>query len=84
MSKGMLNDGGEAGASVEFNEVLFRKRTDGLDIGHPTVEGATVKASIVKQMKDGKKIVFKFKRRKKYRTKMGHRQPLTVVRIESI
>lgn len=76
---------GEAGASVEFKEVLFRKQGVGKsEIGHPHVEGAVVKASIIKHMKDAKKIIFKFKRRKKHRTKHGHRQPLTVVRIEDI
>ena len=43
-----------------------------------------MKASIVKQMKGPKKIIFKFGRRKKIRTKKGHRQPITVIRIEEI
>lgn len=76
---------GDNGASVEFSEVLFRKTADGkFEFGQPFVKGATVKGSIVKQTKGPKIIVFKFKRRKKYRLRRGHRQQLTVVRIEAI
>lgn len=76
---------GESGDSVDFTEVLFRKTgEDKFEIGQPFVEGAVLKASIVKQDKGPKLIVFRHKRRKKQRTKKGHRQPITVVRIESI
>lgn len=76
---------GEAGTTVSFSEVLFRKTGDGaFEFGQPFVKGATVKASIVKQTKGPKVIVFKFKRRKKYRLKRGHRQQMTVLRIEAI
>lgn len=75
---------GEAGDTVEFSDVLFRKLADGkFEIGQPTLTGA-IKASIVKQTKDAKVIVFRFKRRKKSRVKKGHRQPKTVIRIESL
>ncbi|HEV2601820.1 MAG TPA: 50S ribosomal protein L21 [Candidatus Babeliales bacterium] len=75
---------GEAGAIIEFAEVLFRKDMDGsFHVGTPFLTGA-IKASIVKQMKGPKVIVFKFKRRKKVRVKRGHRQLITVIRIESI
>ena len=76
---------GELGDKVEFKEVLFRKSGDGkFEIGKPFVEGAIVKTSIVKQDKASKVVIFKFKRRKKSRVKKGHRQPLTVIRIEAI
>ena len=76
---------GETGDSLSFSEVLFRKQVEGkFEFGNPYVTGATVKASIIKQMRNPKIIVFKFKRRKKYRLKQGHRQPQTVIRIESI
>ena len=76
---------GEPGDKVEFKEVLFRKSGDGkFEIGKPLVEGAVIKASVVKQDKAPKVVVFKFKRRKKSRVKKGHRQPLTVVRVEKI
>lgn len=74
---------GEAGASVQFTEVLVRKDKDNIQIGTPFVK-ATVKATIVKQMKGPKIIIFKFKRRKKSRVKKGHRQPMTVIRFETI
>jgi len=64
--------------------VLLRKLgEDQVQIGQPYLEGS-IKASIVKQMKDPKVIVFKFKRRKKVRVKKGHRQPKTVIRIEAV
>jgi large subunit ribosomal protein L21 len=76
---------GSVGDSVEFSEVLFRKNGEGaFEFGAPRVEGATLKASIVKQSQGPKIIVFRHKRRKKSRVKKGHRQPLTVIRIESI
>ena len=76
---------GEAGDKVEFAEVLFRKTdVDKFEIGQPFVEGAKLTASIVKQTKGPKLVVFRHKRRKKQRTKNGHRQPITVVRIETI
>lgn len=72
---------GEAGALLEFDEVLLLKTGDGkIEIGKPFVKGS-IKASIVKQMKDPKVISFLFKRRKKVRVKKGHRQPKTVVRF---
>ena len=76
---------GEPGQAVTFDEVLLRKTGVGaVEIGTPFVKGAVVKASIIKHDKAAKVIIFKFKRRKKSRVKRGHRQPFTVVRIESI
>ena len=75
---------GEIGDAVEFKEVLFRKTgQEAFEIGQPTLE-ATVKATIVKHDLGPKLVVFKFKRRKKVRVKKGHRQPMTIVRIESV
>ncbi|MCB9493689.1 MAG: 50S ribosomal protein L21 [Epsilonproteobacteria bacterium] len=76
---------GDAGSEISFSEVLFKKTgEDKFEFGKPYIEGAAVKASVVKHTKGDKVIVFKFKRRKKHRTKTGHRQPITVLRIESI
>jgi large subunit ribosomal protein L21 len=76
---------GNTGQTVTFKDVLFRKNsTDNFEIGQPFVKGATIKASIVKQTKAPKIIVFKYKRRTKYRTKSGHRQQQTIIRVESI
>jgi|SRR5581483_10180403 len=75
---------GEPGAQLEFDQVLFRKMDEGqFEIGRPTLAGK-ITASIVKQTKDPKLIVFRFKRRGKVRVKNGHRQPKTVIRIEKI
>lgn len=75
---------GEIGSSLEFDKVLLKKiDEDTVEIGKPYLKG-TIKASIVRQAKGPKVIVFRFKRRKKSRVKKGHRQHFTVVRIESI
>ncbi len=75
---------GEPGTPLEFDKVMFRKTAEGqFQIGQPYLEDK-VKASIIKQTKDPKVIIFKFKRRKKVRVKRGHRQPKTVIRIEAI
>ena len=71
---------GEAGASVVFSEVLAKDDV----IGTPLVAGASVKATIVKQAKADKVIVFKKKRRQNYRRKNGHRQNITIVKIAEI
>ncbi len=75
---------GETGAVIVFDQVLFRKDAEGqFEIGQPFL-ATPVKATIVKQIKGPKLIAFRFKRRQKVRVKTGHRQPHTVVRIESI
>lgn len=75
---------GESGDTVEFSTVMLRKQGDSIEIGTPFVEKALIKASIVKQMRAPKIVVFRHKRRKKSRVRKGHRQPITVIRIESI
>jgi large subunit ribosomal protein L21 len=75
---------GDQGQKIEFSEVLLRKTSeDNIEIGQPFLQGA-LKASIVKQTKGPKLTVFRHKRRTKYRVKRGHRQPMTVIRVESI
>jgi large subunit ribosomal protein L21 len=74
---------GEDGALIEFPDVFFRKTGEGaFQVGQPVLEGV-VKARIVKQTRGPKLVAFRFKRRKKVRVKRGHRQDLTVIRIES-
>ncbi|HLK87760.1 MAG TPA: 50S ribosomal protein L21 [Candidatus Binataceae bacterium] len=75
---------GEVGADVELGEVLAIGGDDAPAIGTPTVPDAAVRARIVQQPRGTKIIVFKKKRRKNYRRKRGHRQELTVLRIEEI
>ena len=75
---------GEAGAAIKFEEVLAVSDDNGLKLGTPIVDGAAVEAEIVKQGKQKKVIVFKYKAKKGFRKKTGHRQPYTRVRINKI
>lgn len=74
---------GEVGAPVTF-DVLMYSDGENVQIGQPLVEGAAVHGHIVAQDKSRKLVVFKFKRRKRYRRKLGHRQPFTAVKIDRI
>ncbi len=75
---------GDAGAAVEFNDVLLGNTGAAVKVGVPSLKGAKVTGQIVKHGKDDKIVVFKFKRRKNYARKQGHRQPFTEVRIGEI
>lgn len=75
---------GDAGAGVEFDQVLFVGTGDDAKIGTPLLQGAKVTAEIVRQGKGPKLIVYKFRRRKNYRRKRGHRQHFTEVKITGI
>ncbi len=75
---------GNPGDTVEIDDVLMVKTDSDVKVGTPLVEGAKVSATIVDHVKGKKIIVFKFKRRKDYRRKQGHRQKHTKLRIESI
>ena len=75
----------EEGGSVIFDEVLAVGSGDDLVIGKPLVEGAKVTADVVVAEGRGRKIVvFKKKRRKKYRKKQGHRQAFTRIKITDV
>ena len=76
--------GGEVGDRITFEEVLLVGADDELRVGQPVVPGASVIGTIVDQTRGDKVLVFKFKRRKMYRRKTGHRQYLTAVRIDEI
>ncbi|MDY0163680.1 50S ribosomal protein L21 [Desulfobotulus sp.] len=75
---------GEPGAEVVLDSVLLARVGDALKIGQPMLEGAAVHATIVEQDKAKKVLVFKYKRRKRYRKMQGHRQPYTALRINRI
>jgi len=75
---------GEAGTAVSFDKVLLIDNGGQINIGAPTVNGATVSGKILEHVKGNKVIVFKKKRRKGYAVKNGHRQQYTKVQIESI
>ena len=75
--------GVEAGEKVTFDQVLAVSDKE-LKIGAPTVEGASVEASVVKEGRGKKVIVYKYKRKTGYHKKNGHRQAFTQVKIEKI
>ncbi len=70
--------------SVTIENVLLVSGDDRIDIGRPVVEGATVTATVLGNVKADKVVVFKKKRRKRYRVKRGHRQEYTRIRISSV
>ncbi|WP_033543474.1 50S ribosomal protein L21 [Planococcus sp. CAU13] len=74
---------GEAGDVITFDKVLFVGGDD-TKVGVPFVEGATVTAKVEKQGKQKKITVFKYKAKKNYRKKQGHRQPYTKLTIDAI
>lgn len=74
---------GSEGEPIAFEEVLAIGGPEP-KLGRPLVAGAKVEATIVKHGRDKKIVVFKFKRRKRYKRKMGHRQGFTEVKINSI
>jgi large subunit ribosomal protein L21 len=74
----------EVGSDVTFDRVYAVSSDGDIQIGAPTVEGAKVTANVVAHGKAKKVIVFKYKRRKYYRRKRGHRQLYTEVKISKI
>jgi large subunit ribosomal protein L21 len=74
----------EEGSDIEFNEVLLVESDKGTEIGAPFIEGVKVKGKILKQGKSKKLVIFKFKAKKREKTKKGHRQPFSEVEITSI
>ena len=75
---------GEVGAAVSFDKVLMFSDGETVRVGSPLIDGISVSGHIVEQDKSKKILVFKYKRRKNYRRKQGHRQPYTAVKIDSI
>lgn len=74
----------EVGDQVTFEEVLMAGGEGDVQVGAPIISGATVTGEVVKHGKTRKVIIFKWKRRKNYRRKQGHRQGYTEVRIAEI
>jgi large subunit ribosomal protein L21 len=75
----------EPGSSVTFDEVLLAgDGEEQVQVGTPVVEGALVKAEVIRHGRGDKVIVFKRKRRKGYRKKQGHRQGFTEIRIDEV
>ncbi len=75
---------GETGDTVTFNQVLLASDGENVQLGRPYLDDLKVTGKIVSQGKSRKIVVLKYKRRKGYRRKRGHRQLFTLVKIENI
>ena len=75
--------GVEAGQQFEFDQVLAVSNGQELIVGTPRVKGASITATVMEHYRDRKLVSFKFKRRKGYRKKKGHRQEMTRVKIHT-
>lgn len=75
---------GEIGSSVSFDRVLMFSDGKTIKVGQPTLTDVAVQGHIVEQGKAKKVIVFKYKKRKRYRKKLGHRQQYTALKIDTI
>ena len=76
--------GVEAGNKVEFQNVLFVNENGTVKIGNPQIEGYVVHGELVEEVKGKKVIAYKYKRRKNYHRKVGHRQNYSRVKITAI
>jgi large subunit ribosomal protein L21 len=75
---------GKVGDSVSFDKVLLTSDGDNISVGKPYLENVTVEGHIAHHDRQRKIVVFKYKKRKNYRRKRGHRQHFTLVRIDDI
>jgi large subunit ribosomal protein L21 len=74
----------EIGEQLDLERILLIVDEENIQIGTPLVEGAKVQATVVSQVKGPKVVVFKYKPKKRYRVKTGHRQKYTRLQIDSI
>lgn len=74
----------EAGADYAFDKVLVVAKDDAVNVGAPYVEGAKVAASVIGDGKGKKVVVYKYKPKKGFHKKKGHRQPFTKLKINAI
>jgi large subunit ribosomal protein L21 len=74
----------DEGEAVTFDKIAALGKDDGFVVGAPYVDGAKVSAKVLKNGKAKKVIVYKYKAKKNYHSKKGHRQPYTKVQIEKI
>lgn len=74
----------EASGSLTFDDVLLVSDEDGVRVGQPTVDGASIEASVLAHVRGPKIRIFTYQASKRRRRRMGHRQELTRVRIDSI
>ncbi|MBI2042360.1 MAG: 50S ribosomal protein L21 [Candidatus Nealsonbacteria bacterium] len=74
----------KAGSEAHFSDVLLVEKNKKLEIGNPLVSGAKVTSRVISHGKGEKVIIFKYKAKKRYKVKKGHRQPYTLVEITGI
>jgi large subunit ribosomal protein L21 len=74
----------EVGSTIQLDKVYLIGGEDGVRVGTPTVAGASVSAKVVEHGRGEKIVVFKYKPKKNYHKKQGHRQPYTKLQIEAI
>ncbi|MDX1429845.1 MAG: 50S ribosomal protein L21 [Rhodothermales bacterium] len=74
----------EVNKTVSFERVLLVSNDDKVQVGTPILDGAVVKAKVVEHVKADKVLVFRKKRRKRFKVKRGHRQPYTQIEVSSI
>ncbi|MCF7928358.1 MAG: 50S ribosomal protein L21 [Spirochaetales bacterium] len=74
----------QSGDNVEFDSVMLLRKDDDVSVGTPYVKGVSVKATVGDTLKDEKIIVYKYKKRKGYRRKQGHRQQYTMLTVDDI
>lgn len=74
----------EVGEQIELNNVLLLADGAAITVGQPTIEGITVKATVVDQFRGKKIFVWKYKPKKRYRRRQGHRQSYTRLRVDEI
>ena len=82
--KATEGQGKKDNSEVFFDEVLLLEKNNKLEIGTPFIKGARVQAKILKHGKGDKLIIFKYKAKKRYKRKIGHRQPYTEIEIIKI
>jgi len=75
---------GKEGENIQLNQVLMIEKDGNYEYGQPLIENASVEGKILKQGKAKKIVVLKYKPKKKYTKKTGHRQPFTEIKIEKI
>ena len=75
---------GDVGTTVTLDNVLMYSDGENVNVGQPNLDNVIVSGHIVEQDKARKILVFKYKKRKRYRRKQGHRQPFTAIKIDSI
>jgi large subunit ribosomal protein L21 len=75
---------GEPGAKLTFDKVLLVGNGEKISVGQPSIKGASVAVEIVEHLRGPKLKIFKFKRRREYRRRMGHRDALTRIRVTAI